>query len=132
MKRVLIFLSIFTLTAFGCKKPETTTSGSAVMKPASSAKAKPSGTTEKMVVGKWNNPAIKGFVAEFKNDHTGTTISANPKNPKQTAELPFKWALEKDGRVKITEGKTSYFGSFVGNKLEVDVKGTKSILEKAP
>jgi hypothetical protein len=108
MKRVLSLLSILMLVAVGCSKPET------------------------KLPGKWESPTTKGFMAEFRNDHTGTTFSPDPNQPKgKPAEIPFKWTLESDGRVKITEGKTTYFGKLNGKKLELDLGGATAVLQKA-
>jgi hypothetical protein len=90
---------------------------------------------ENKLVGKWQSPEVKGFVAEFKKDHTGTTFSPVPGHAGvasgQTIPTPFKWTVESDGKVKITEGTTTYFGKFAGKKLEFTIKGAISVLEKA-
>ena len=36
-----------------------------------------------------------------------------------------------DGKIKINEDKTEYFGALVGNTLEMEVNGAKVVLEKA-
>jgi len=131
MKRSLCLLSVIMLLAVGCSKTETKATGSAVMKSSSSAATKPTGGAEKTLIGKWNDPAAKGFVAEFKNDHTGTTVTSNPADPKQTAVIPFKWSIESDGKVKIIEGKKPIFAKIIDKKLEIDFDGAKTVLEKA-
>jgi hypothetical protein len=111
MKRSLCLLSIFILAAIGCSKPES------------------------KLVGSWKSPAIKGFTAEFKKDHTGTTFTPIPGHAgaasSETAKTPFKWTISNDGKITITEDKTSFVGKIKGNQLELDVNGAITILEKA-
>lgn len=111
MKKLTTLLSIFMLIAIGCGKPEA------------------------KLAGKWNSPTMKGFVAEFNKDHTGTTATPIPGHAgsmsTETAKTPFKWSISNDGKVKITEDKTEYFGKLNGNKLELDVNGAIVALEKA-
>lgn len=111
MKRLITLISIFMLCMVGCSKPET------------------------KLVGKWKSPAIQGFVAEFNKDHTGTTSSAVQGHAGTVApemnKLPFKWTISKDGKIKINEDKTEYFGKLSGNKLELEVNGAIVVLEKA-
>ncbi len=106
MKRVLSLLSMFMLLAVGCK-------------------------SETTLAGKWESATVKGFVAEFKQDHTGTTYTPDPNHAEKSAQIPFKWSIESDGMIKIKEGKTTYTGKLVGKNLVIDVNGEKSILEKA-
>lgn len=90
---------------------------------------------ETKLTGKWKSSKVQGFVAEFNKDHTGSTSSAVQGHAgKITAELnklPFQWTILDDGRIKITEDKTTYFGKLVGNKLELEVNGAKAVLEKS-
>ena|SRR5665647_89809 len=110
MKRLVSLLSIFMLFTIGCSKPET------------------------KIVGKWKSPTVQGFVAEFNKDNTGATSSVVQGHAGATApemnKLPFKWTISKDGKIKINEDKTEYFGKLVGNKLELEVNGAKVVLEK--
>jgi len=136
MKRVLILLSIVMLMTLGCRKTDTKSAGKPVTKPISSSaqaavKMSPA-DQEKTLIGTWNSPTSKGFVAEFKNDHKGATITTDPANSAAPpAVIPFTWTVEKDGTVKITEGKKTITGKLAGTKLEVDLGGAKSVLEKA-
>src|SRR5689334_19908834 len=90
MKRLLTLLSIVMLIAIGCSKPES------------------------KLAGKWKSPEMKGFTAEFKKDHTGTTETPIPghggSESTATAKMPFKWSISNDGKIKISEDKTEYFG----------------------
>jgi hypothetical protein len=111
MKSVLsLLLSVVMLFLVGCSSPESKLSG------------------------KWASSEIKGFVAEFKNDHTGTTFTPVPGHAGaasgQTVPTPFQWAIESDGKIKITEGATTFYGKFAGKKLELNVNGAMSVLEK--
>jgi len=87
------------------------------------------------IIGKWKSTAVKGFVAEFNKDHTGSTSSAVEGHAGAVAtevnKLPFKWSISKDGKIKINEDKTEFFGKLAENKLELEVNGAKVILEKA-
>jgi|GEM_PF-1048151 len=111
MKRSLCLFSIFILMALGCSKAET------------------------KLVGKWKSGEVNGFVAEFKKDHTGTTFSPIPGHAgmasTETAKTPFTWTVSSDGTVKINEAKDAYSGKLAGNKLEIEVNGARTILEKA-
>lgn len=111
MKHVISLISIFMLLMLGCSKPEAN------------------------LVGKWKSPTVQGFVAEFNKDHTGATSTVVIGHAGATApemnKLPFQWTIAKDGKVKINENKTEFFGKLVGNKLEMEVNGTKVYLEKA-
>lgn len=132
MKRALMLLSIVALVTIGCSKAEKKPGDSSQKAPASSSKKVSAGSPEKEIVGKWSTPTAKGFVAEFKSDRTGVTTTANPANPSETADMPFKWSIESDGRVKIMEGKRSMFGKLTDDKkLEVDFGDSKTVLEKA-
>lgn len=109
MKKLLTLLSLSLLITAGCSSPES------------------------KLTGKWKSPAIKGFEAEFKADHTGATYSPIPGHAgsmTQTTQLPFKWSIDKDGVVKITEDKNTYTGKLVGKKLELLVNEGKTVLEK--
>ncbi len=111
MKRLICLLSIVMLIAIGCSKPES------------------------KLAGRWKSEEMKGFVAEFNKDHTGTTETPIPGHggsaSTETAKTPFKWTLSKDGKIKISEGKTEYYGTLEGNKLVMDVNGAKVALDKA-
>jgi hypothetical protein len=111
MKKLAALLSIFMLIAIGCGKPES------------------------KLAGKWKSSETKGFVAEFNKDHTGTTETPIPGHAgiesKQTAKTPFNWTISNDGKIKITEDKTEYFGKLNGKKLEIEVNGAIVVLEKA-
>jgi hypothetical protein len=110
MKRFISLLSIFMLLMIGCSKPET------------------------KLVGKWKSQALQGFVAEFNKDNTGTTSTVVQGHGGTTApamKVPFKWTISKDGKIKINEDKTEYFGALVGNTLEMEINGAKVILDKA-
>lgn len=89
---------------------------------------------ETKLVGKWKNDEVKGFIAEFKKDHTGTTFTPIPGHAgmatTETAKTPFKWTISADGTIKINEAKDAYSGKLDGNKLEIEVNGAKTILEK--
>jgi hypothetical protein len=91
---------------------------------------------DSQLVGIWKNPEIKGFSAEFKKDHTGVTEATPPSSiPGHPApapvKTPFKWVVEKE-RVKITEEPNNvFYGRLTGKKLEIDVNGAKTVLEKA-
>jgi len=99
------------LIATGCSKPET------------------------KLIGNWKSTQIKGFSAEFNKDHTGTTYTPIPGHAgavsTETAKIPFKWTVSDNGTVKISEEKDSYVGKLSGKKLEIEVNGAKTILEKA-
>jgi hypothetical protein len=99
------------LIATGCSKPET------------------------KLIGNWKSTQIKGFSAEFNKDHTGTTYTPIPGHAgaasTETAKTPFKWTISSNGTVKISEDKESYVGNLAGKKLEIEVNGAKTILEKA-
>ena len=111
MKRTLCLITIFMLLAFGCSKPET------------------------KLIGNWKSSEIKGFSAEFNKDHTGTTYTPIPGHAgtpsTETAKTPFKWTILDNGTIKISEDKDSYVGKLAGKKLEIEVNGAKTILEKA-
>jgi len=111
MKKSVSLLSVLMLIAMGCSKPES------------------------KIVGIWKSPEVKGFSAEFKKDQTGTTFTPIPGHAgtasTETAKTPFKWTVSKDGIITITEGKTTFAGKIKDNKLELDVNGAKSIMEKA-
>src|ERR1035437_10127599 len=110
MKKLVSLLSTSMLFMIGCSKPET------------------------KLIGKWKSPAVQGFVAEFSKDNTGTTSTIEQGHAGSAApemKLPFKWTFSKDGKIKINEDKAEYFGTFIGNKLEMEVNGAKVILEKA-
>ena len=111
MKRTLCLITIFMLIAIGCSKPET------------------------KLAGKWKSTEIKGFVAEFNKDHTGTTFTPIPGHAgavsTETAKKTFKWTISDNGTVKISEEKDSYVGKLDGKKLEIEVNGAKTVLEKA-
>jgi hypothetical protein len=111
MKRLVSLLFIFMLVMVGCGKPE------------------------KKLIGKWKSPTVQSFVAEFNKDNTGTTATVVQGHAGTTApemnKVPFKWTISKDGKIKINEGKTEYFGALVGNTLEMEVNGAKVVLEKA-
>ena len=108
MKRLIGLFSIFMLIAIGCSKPET------------------------KLVGNWKSTQINGFTAEFKQDHTGTTFTPVPGHAGQTStqNIPFKWTISDDGKIKITEDKDTFLGKLSGSKLELEVNGAKTILEK--
>jgi hypothetical protein len=90
---------------------------------------------ESQLVGVWANPQMKDFSAEFKKDHTGVTSATPPSSiPGHPAPAPvmtpFKWVVEKE-RIKITEGPNNvFYGKLVGKKLEIEVGGAKTILDK--
>jgi len=111
MKRTLCLITIFMLIAIGCSKPET------------------------KLIGNWKSTQIKGFSAEFNKDHTGTTYTPIPGHAgtasTETAKTPFKWTVSNNGTIKISEDKDSYVGKLDGNKLEIEVNGAKTVLEKA-
>jgi hypothetical protein len=111
MKRILSLLAVVSLLfALGCNRAES------------------------WIVGQWKIAEVPGFVAEFKKDHTGSTSTPTPGHagtPNGPAtKVAFKWSLEKDKRIKISEDKTVYYGKLVGKKLEIDISGHKSVLEK--
>ena len=111
MKRFVFLLSFFVLFMAGCSNPES------------------------KLIGKWKSPTVQGFVAEFNKDHTGSTSivvigHAGVKAPEMN-KLPFQWTISKEGKIKINEGKTEYFGRLMGNQLEMEVNGAKVLLEKA-
>jgi Flp pilus assembly pilin Flp len=110
MKRQLILAISAALIVFGCSKPETE------------------------LAGKWTSPTVKGFVAEFNADHTGATTVAVPGHAggitTEMSKMPFKWEVA-DGKIKITEDKTVYYGKLTGKKLELEVNGAKTVLEKS-
>ncbi len=111
MRWLIGLLSVCMLLAAGCSRPET------------------------KLVGKWTSPSLKGFVAEFNKDHTGATLLVGQGHAAaMTAELnklPFKWTISNDGKIKITEDKTTYFGKLSGNKLELEINGAQVYLEKS-
>jgi hypothetical protein len=109
MKKLTILLSIFLLAAIGCSKPES------------------------KLAGKWKSPTMQGFVAEFSKDHTGTTATPVPGHAgaMESAVRPFTWTVSKDGKIKITEDKTEFFGKLVGKKLELEINGAIVVLDKA-
>ena len=111
MKRSLCLSAIVMLIAIGCSKPET------------------------KLIGNWKSSEIKGFSAEFNKDHTGTTYTPIPGHAgtpsTETAKTPFKWTILDNGTIKISEDKDSYVGKLAGKKLEIEVNGAKTILEKA-
>jgi hypothetical protein len=90
---------------------------------------------ESKLTGKWKSPAVQGFIAEFNKDHTGSTSSAVQGHAGAIAteinKLPFQWIISKDGKIKIKEDKTEYFGKLAGKKLELEVNGAIVVLEKA-
>jgi hypothetical protein len=108
MKRALSLLFIFMLVAVGCGKPES------------------------KLAGKWKSPQMKGFDAEFNKDHTGTTGTPVPGHAGMTelAKTPFTWTISKDGKIKITEDKSEFYGKLAGSKLELEINGAIVILEK--
>ena len=111
MKRLVSLLFIFMLVMIGCSKPET------------------------KLIGRWKSPTVQGFVAEFNKDNTGTTATVLQGHAGTTApemnKVPFKWTISKEGKIKINEDKTEFFGTLAGNTLEMEVNGAKVILEKA-
>jgi hypothetical protein len=109
MKKLTTLLSIFLLIAIGCGKPEA------------------------KLTGKWKSPTMQGFVAEFKKDHTGTTATPVPGHAGTTdsAVRPFTWTMSKDGKIKVTEDKTEFFGKLAGKKLELEINGAIVVLDKA-
>lgn len=111
MKRLICLFSIFMLFTIGCSKPET------------------------KIIGKWKSPTVQGFGAEFNKDHTGATSSAVQGHAgvvtTEMNKLAFQWTISKDGKIKINEDKTEYFGKLAGNKLELEINGAIVVLEKA-
>ena len=111
MKKSIILFSTFLLFMVGCSKQDA------------------------KLAGKWTSPSVKGFVAEFNNDHTGTTSVTVPGHTGAMAtnmnKLPFKWEMSADGKIKITEDKATYYGRFSGNTLELEVNGAKTTLERS-
>jgi hypothetical protein len=111
MKLLISLFTIFMLFMIGCSKPET------------------------KLIGKWKSPTVRGFVAEFNKDNTGATSTVVQGHAGAAApemdKMPFKWTISKDGKIKINEDKTEYFGALVGNTLEMEVNGAKVVLEKA-
>ena len=110
MKKTILALLIV-ISVLGCSKPEA------------------------KLIGKWKSPTVEGFIAEFNQDHTGaTSIAVKGHGGAMTTEMnkrPFKWEIGKDGVVKITEEKTAFYGKLSGEKLEVEVNGAKSVLDKS-
>lgn len=110
MKKVSGLFLILMLTAVGCSGPEA------------------------KLTGQWKSTEIKGFTAEFKKDHTGFTATPTPGHggmpTEVTTKVPFKWAIEKDDTIKITEDKTVYQGKLVGKMLELKVNGATTVLVK--
>ena|SRR6185369_4177426 len=108
MKKLLRWLPIFMLIAVGCSSPES------------------------KLTGRWKSPEVNGFEAEFKDDHTGATYTPMPGHAgtAQSAQIPFKWSIDKDGTVKVTEDKTVYVGKLKGKKLELEINDARVTLEK--
>jgi len=107
MKKLLMLLSLLMLVVAGCNK-------------------------ESKLIGRWKSPIVKGFEAEFKEDHTGATYApvAGHAGSTPMMQSQFKWSLDKDGNIKIEEGKNAYLGKFEGKKLELEINDAKTVLEK--
>jgi hypothetical protein len=89
MKKLILLLLICFAVVTGCSKPES------------------------QIYGTWKAEGFD-FVAEFSNDHTGTSTSAMGKTS-------FTWMIQSDGRVKIIDPfKKEIFLKFRGDSLKID------------
>ncbi|KAB0672366.1 hypothetical protein F6V30_07325 [Oryzomonas sagensis] len=89
MKKCILFLLIGLAAMAGCSRPESE------------------------IYGTWKAEGFD-FVAEFSNDHTGTSTSAMGKTP-------FTWMVQNDGRIKIIDQfKKDIFLKFREDSLKID------------
>lgn len=89
MKKLILLVVICLAVMTGCSKPESE------------------------IYGTWKAEGFD-FIAEFSNDHTGTTTSAMGKNS-------FTWMVQSDGKIKIIDPfKKDIFMKFHGDSLKVD------------